>query len=276
MAIGMLPDARRTQYRGAPTATLERSDLLTPGEREREVRELFARARAGDEFAREVLVRRFLPLARQLAARYRRGSEPHEDLLQVASLALVKAVDRFELGREAAFTSYAVPTILGELKRHFRDTGWDLHVPRSLQERSARVATATTELKMQLGRSPSTEELADFLSVTEEEIVEALAVGHAARTLSLDAPLRDGEDDAGTFGETLGDRDPGFASVENAEAVRVAMTVLHQREREILRLRFEEELTQEEIGQRVGLSQMHISRLLRRTLMRLREELQEA
>jgi RNA polymerase sigma-B factor len=275
MAIGMLPDVRRTPNRGAPTATLERSDLLTAGEREREVRELFARARAGDEFAREVLVRRFLPLARQLAARYRRGSEPHEDLLQVASLALVKAVDRFDLGREAAFTSYAVPTILGELKRHFRDTGWDLHVPRSLQERSARVATATTELKMQLGRSPSTEELAGFLSVTEEEIVEALAVGHEARTLSLDAPLRDGEDDAGTFGETLGDHDPGFASVENGEAVRVAMTVLHRREREILRLRFEEELTQEEIGQRVGLSQMHISRLLRRTLMRLREELQD-
>jgi RNA polymerase sigma-B factor len=276
MAIGMLPDVRRTPHRGAPTATLERSasDLLTPREREREVRELFARARSGDEFAREVLVRRFLPLARQLAARYRRGSEPHEDLLQVASLALVKAVDRFELGRDAAFTSYAVPTILGELKRHFRDTGWDLHVPRSLQERSARVATATTELKMQLGRSPSTEELAEFLSVTEEEIVEALAVGHEARTLSLDAPLRDGEDDTGTFGETLGDHDPGFASVENGEAVRVAMTVLHRREREILRLRFEEELTQEEIGQRVGLSQMHISRLLRRTLVRLREELQ--
>jgi RNA polymerase sigma-B factor len=276
MAIGMLPDARHTPYLGAPTATLERpaSDLLTPREREREVRELFARARSGDDFAREVLVRRFLPLARQLAARYRRGSEPHDDLLQVASLALVKAVDRFELGRDAAFTSYAVPTILGELKRHFRDTGWDMHVPRSLQESSARVATTTTELKMRLGRSPSTEELAECLAVTEEEIVEALAVGHQARTLSLDAPVRDGEDDAGTFGETLGDHDPGFAAVEDGEAVRVAMTLLHRREREILRLRFVEGLTQEEIGQRIGLSQMHISRLLRRTLARLREELQ--
>jgi RNA polymerase sigma-B factor len=243
-------------------------------DREREVRDLFERARAGDQLARETLIRRFLPLARQLAARYRRGSEPHEDLVQVASLALVKAVDRFELGRDVAFTSYAVPTILGELKRHFRDTGWDLHVPRSLQERTARVDTAVAELKMRLGRSPTTDELAEELDIPVEDVVEALAVGTEARTLSLDAPLRDGEDDAATFGETLGDLDGGFSSVENGEAVRAAMTSLHRREREILRLRFVEELTQEEIGRRVGLSQMHISRLLRRTLARLREELE--
>jgi RNA polymerase sigma-B factor len=243
-------------------------------DREREVRDLFERARAGDELSREALIRRFLPLARQLAARYRRGSEPHEDLVQVASLALVKAVDRFELGRDVAFTSYAVPTILGELKRHFRDTGWDLHVPRSLQERTARVDNAVAEMKMHLGRSPTTEELADELDMPPEDVVEALAVGSEARTLSLDAPLRDSDDDAATFGETLGDVDGGFSSVENGEAVRTAMSSLHRREREILRLRFVEELTQEEIGRRVGLSQMHISRLLRRTLSHLREELE--
>jgi RNA polymerase sigma-B factor len=275
MAIGH-PTTHPERHRGVPTPALERPtpDPVSPRDREREVRELFLRARRGDERARETLVRRFLPLARQLAARYRRGLEPHEDLLQVASLALVKAVDRFELGRDVAFTSYAVPTILGELKRHFRDTGWDLHVPRSLQERTARVDNALAEMKMQLGRSPSTQELADQLSLTEEEVVEARAVSSEARTLSLDAPLRDGEDDAATFGETLGADDHGFASVDDGEAVRAAMTVLHRREREILRLRFVEELTQEEIGRRVGLSQMHISRLLRRTLARLREDLE--
>jgi RNA polymerase sigma-B factor len=274
MAIGH--PTRPERYRGVPTPALERPspDPVNPRDREREVRELFLRARRGDERAREALVRRFLPLARQLAARYRRGAEPHEDLLQVASLALVKAVDRFELGRDVAFTSYAVPTILGELKRHFRDTGWDLHVPRSLQERTARVDTALAEMKMGLGRSPSTKELAEQLSLTEEEVVEARAVSSEARTLSLDAPLRDGEDDATTFGETLGGDDHGFAAVDDGEAVRAAMTLLHRREREILRLRFVEELTQEEIGRRVGLSQMHISRLLRRTLARLREDLE--
>jgi RNA polymerase sigma-B factor len=274
MAIGH--PTRSERYRGVPTPALERPapDPVTPRDREREVRELFLRARRGDGRAREALVRRFLPLARQLAARYRRGAEPHDDLLQVASLALVKAVDRFDLSRDVAFTSYAVPTILGELKRHFRDTGWDLHVPRSLQERTARVDNALAEMKMGLGRSPSTQELAEQLSLTEEEVVEARAVSSEARTLSLDAPLRDGEEDATTFGETLGGEDEGFAAVDNGEAVRAAMTLLHRREREILRLRFVEELTQEEIGRRVGLSQMHISRLLRRTLVRLREDLQ--
>jgi RNA polymerase sigma-B factor len=265
---------RSPNARGLTVALHPPPPEAAPSEREREVRELFGRARAGDAAAREALVRRFLPLARQLAARYRRGAEPHEDLMQVASLALVKAVDRFELGRDVAFTSYAVPTILGELKRHFRDTGWDLHVPRSLQERTARVDAAVAELKMRHGRAPSTEELARELDMPTEEIVEALAVGSEARTLSLDAPLRDGDDDAATFGETLGDHDRGFTSVEDGEAVRAAMASLHRREREILRLRFVEELTQEEIGRRVGLSQMHISRLLRRTLARLREDLE--
>jgi RNA polymerase sigma-B factor len=242
------------------------------GARTREDRRLLERYhREGDQAAREALVQRFLPLARQLARRYQRGSEPLDDLIQVASLGLLKAIDRFEPDRPTAFSSFAVPTILGELKRHFRDRGWSVRVPRDLQELAVRVERVGEELTRSLGRAPTPSEIAEQIGVTDEQVLEAREAAGAYRAVSLDRP-RDDDEDGDGMADSMGIEDPGFGLAEDSATVQRLMSVLGEREQEVLRLRFEEDLTQSEIGSRVGVSQMHVSRLIRQAVERLREE----
>jgi RNA polymerase sigma-B factor len=237
--------------------------------RSREDRRLLERYhREGDPAAREALVERFLPLARQLARRYQRGGEPLDDLIQVASLGLLKAIDRFEPDRPTAFSSFAVPTILGELKRHFRDRGWSVRVPRDLQEMSVRVDKVADTMGRRLGRAPTAAEIAAEIGTTTERVLEAREAAGAYRAVSLDRPREDDEGEG--MAETFGVDDPGFGLAEDAATVESLMAVLSDREREVLRLRFAEDLTQSEIGARVGVSQMHVSRLIRQAVARLR------
>ncbi len=227
--------------------------------------------RMGDTAAREQVVQRFLPLARQLARRYAGAGEPLEDLVQVASLGLVKAVDRFDPAREVAFSSFAVPTILGELKRHFRDKGWSVRVPRDLQELALRLDRTQEDLGRELGRAPTTAEVAKRLSVSEEDILEAREAAHAYRAVSLDRPRTDDDEGGPAVADAMGGDDPGFRRAEDAATVDQLLRVLAPREREVLRLRFSEDLTQQEIGDRIGVSQMHVSRLIRQAITRLGE-----
>jgi RNA polymerase sigma-B factor len=231
--------------------------------------------RSGDRSAREEVVQRFLPLARQLARRYAGAGEPLEDLVQVASLGLVKAVDRFDPGRAVAFSSFAVPTILGELKRHFRDKGWSVRVPRDLQELALRLDRTSEELGRELGRAPTTAEVAERLGVSEEEILEAREAAHAYRAVSLDRPRTDDDESGPAVADAMGGEDPGFRRAEDAATVDQLLRVLAPREREVLRLRFVEDLTQQEIGDRIGVSQMHVSRLIRQAIARLGEAAEE-
>jgi RNA polymerase sigma-B factor len=241
--------------------------------RAREDRRLLERYhRHGDAAAREALVQRFLPLARQLARRYQRGSEPLDDLIQVASLGLLKAIDRFEPERPTAFSSFAVPTILGELKRHFRDKGWSVRVPRDLQEMAVRVDHVGEELALALGRAPTPAEIAEQTGTSLEQVLEAREASAAYRAVSLDRPRTEDEEDGDSYADAVGAEDPGFRLAEHSATVERLMRVLSEREREVLRLRFEEDLTQSEIGQRVGVSQMHVSRLIRQSIARLRAE----
>jgi RNA polymerase sigma-B factor len=232
---------------------------------------LFERYRRyGDLDARAELVERFLPLARRLARRYERASEPLEDLVQVASLALVKAIDRYDASRGDAFSSYAVPTILGELKRYFRDSGWALHVPRGVQERVLQVNTAVEALSRDLGRSPTPQQVALKLDMPVEQVLEALEAGAAYTTTSLDTPRRGDEEDVGTVADTLGQTDARFSLIEDSASISRGLKALPERERTILYLRFAEGLTQMEIAERMGISQMHVSRLIRRSIDRVR------
>jgi RNA polymerase sigma-B factor len=227
--------------------------------------------RQGDAAAREALVTRFLPLARQLARRYQRGGEQLDDLVQVASLGLLKAIDRFDPARETAFSSFAVPTILGELKRHFRDKGWSVRVPRDLQELAVKVDKVADEMSRELGRAPTPAELAERTGTTLEQVLEAREASAAYRAVSLDRPRTEEEDEGESYADAVGAEDPGYRIAEDAATVERLMRVLSDREREVLRLRFEEDLTQSEIGERVGVSQMHVSRLIRQSVARLRE-----
>ena len=231
-----------------------------------------AYAATGDLAAREELVRRFMPLAAQLARRYANNREPVDDLLQVASLGLIKAVDRYSPDRGAAFSSFAVPTILGELKRHFRDVGWAVHVPRALQELTLRVRAEVDEQSRKLGRSPTPAELAESLGEPVESIIEALESATAHHAVSLDAPLRSSDPDDGdaAWHDRLGVEEDGYDRAEWRGALERGVRALPERDRTILALRFDEELTQSEIAERIGVSQMHVSRLLRRALDRLR------
>jgi RNA polymerase sigma-B factor len=236
--------------------------------RARADRRLLERAHSGDAAAREALVERFLPLARQLARRYQRGGELLDDLNQVASLGLLKAIDRFDPDRQTAFSSFAVPTILGELKRHFRDKGWSVRVPRDLQELAVRIEPVGDQLTRELGRAATPGEIAERLGTTVEQVLEAREAAGAYRAVSLDRPREDDEEDAGIV---VGIEDPGFGVAEDSATVERLMRVLSDREREVLRLRFVEDLTQAEIGERVGVSQMHVSRIIRQAIARLRE-----
>jgi RNA polymerase sigma-B factor len=223
----------------------------------------------GDLAAREELAERFLPLARDLALRYTYTDEPFDDLLQVASLGLIKAIDRFEPGRGTKFTSYAAPTILGELKRHFRDKGWALHMPRDLQERTLAVSRATEALSKQLGRSPKVREVAAELGCSVEEVLEAQEAAASYEATSLDAPTAHDDDDAAALVDLVGDEDSAYELVESRDAIASTWRALPEVERRVLELRFMHDLTQREIGEQIGYSQMHVSRLLRRALDRL-------
>ncbi|MGH2943184.1 MAG: SigB/SigF/SigG family RNA polymerase sigma factor [Solirubrobacteraceae bacterium] len=241
-------------------------------ERSREDRELFIRYhRAGDAQARDQLVERFLPLARQLARRYQRASEPLDDLLQVASLGLIKAIDRFDPDREIAFSSYAVPTILGELKRYFRDRTWAVRVPRDLQELTLRVDRAVGELAETLHRQPSVGEIAAAVGADSEEVLEALQAGGAYRAISFDAPRNGGGDEeVATIGDSFGIDEHGFDRAEERATLQTLMTTVTPRERDVLRMRFEQDMTQAEIGAVIGVSQMQVSRIIRQAIARLR------
>jgi RNA polymerase sigma-B factor len=223
----------------------------------------------GDLAAREELCERFLPLARDLALRYTYTDEPLDDLLQVASLGLIKAIDRFEPGRGTKFTSYAAPTILGELKRHFRDKGWSLHVPRDLQERTLAVSRATETLSKELGRSPKVREVAEELGCSVEQVLEAQEAAASYEAASLDAPATKDDGESAALVDLLGQEDSSYELVEDREAIASTWLALPEVERQVLELRFMHDLTQREIGERIGYSQMHVSRLLRRALNRL-------
>jgi RNA polymerase sigma-B factor len=227
--------------------------------------------RDGEVAARDALVERFMPLARSLARRYDRSSEPFDDLVQVACLGLVKAVDRFDADRGHAFASFAVPTILGELKRYFRDSGWAVHVPRGPQERALKVEEAQQRLTLRSGRAPTVSEIAEYLEISIEDVLGALQAAQAYDALSLDAPRPSRDGDSETYGESLGEEDDRFELVDADVTVAEALRDLSARERRVLQLRFVEDLTQTEIAKRVGVSQMQVSRLLRRALDRLRE-----
>ncbi len=240
--------------------------------------ELFARARAGDVRARERLAERYLPLARQLARRYQRSEEPLEDLVQVASLGLLKAIDRFDTGRDVAFSSFAVPTILGELKRYFRDRTWSVRVPRDLQELALRVDRAAADLSLAKRRAPTVTELAVALGATEEQVLDALQAAGAYHAGSLDAPPpgRTGTDSPGeSVADALGEEEGGFKRAEERATLAPLLAHVSSRERLVLTLRFGEDLTQAEIGERIGVSQMQVSRLIRQALIRLRAGLSE-
>ena len=237
---------------------------------ERILLERYARDR--EPAVREELVERFMPLARRLAARYRGDREPLEDLVQVASLGLVKALDRFDPGRGVAFSSYAVPTILGELKRHFRDRGWAVRVPRDLQERIARVERAAAELPAKLGRVPSVNEISRELELDPEDVLEAMEGAQAHHAMSLDAQQQTEEGEGVPMSERVGTQEPGFETVEYGVAVEDVVASLSERDRRVLHLRFVEDLTQTQIAERVGVSQMHVSRILRSALERLRAQ----
>ena len=225
-----------------------------------------------DSLAREELVKRFLPFARKLALRYVHSREPLDDLVQVASVGLLNAIERFEPGRGKKFTSFAAPTIVGELKRHFRDKGWTVHVPRDLQERALAVSRHTERLSALHGRSPRLNELAEALACTVEQVMEAIDVAHNYHPASLDAPVTHEGEDRCALAETLGDEDSGFELAEHRQALAARWSTLSEVEREVLSLRLVYELTQREISQRIGCSQMHVSRLLRRSMSRLEAE----
>ena len=223
--------------------------------------------RRGDERAQAELVDRHLPLVRQLARRYSYTSEPLDDLVQVGSVGLLHALARYDARAGSSFKAYAVPTILGELRRHFRDSAWSVHVPRSLQERSRAVQVAIAALQGTLGRSPTISEIGERIDATSEQVIEAMEARFAYRVESLDAPTDPG-DDRDSWQQS-GALDRGYDTAEQSALLSRAMKALPERELALIRLRFEEDLSQSEIGRKLGMSQMHVSRLLRRALARM-------
>lgn len=229
--------------------------------------------RSGDPEAREQILVELLPLVRALASRYAGRGEPLEDLVQVGALGLIKAVDRFDVDRGVEFSSYAVPTIVGEIRRHFRDKAWAMHVPRRLKELSVRLSRVLDELTTELGRSPTVAELAEATGVEEEDVIDALDSAHAYSTRSLQAPFDDEGDD--NLFDKLGVEDQGYVDVEESALVTAGLDALDERERRIVELRFFEEMTQSQIAAELGISQMHVSRLLRRALSSMRGRIEE-
>jgi RNA polymerase sigma-B factor len=224
------------------------------------------------QYARNTLIELNLSLVRFAAGRFRNRSEDMEDIVQVGTIGLIKAIDRFDLSREVEFTTFAIPYISGEIKRFFRDTSWAVHVPRSLQERRIALAQAKDALAQRMDRSPTTAELAEYLGLTPAEVNDGLVASNGYTAGSLDLPSGENNEEAAgsSFVDRLGEDDPGMEAVENLQALKPLMAELGERDRAILRMRFGQEMTQSEIGAELGVSQMHVSRLLTRTLNRLR------
>jgi len=234
--------------------------------------ELLRRIHEGDVAARDLLAEEMLPLARSLAARYANRGESLDDLVQVACIGIMKAIDGFDLSRDVRFSSYATPTVLGEIKRHFRDKTWAVRVPRGLQELQIRVAKARDQLTLELGRSPTVQELAVAVNEPFDEVLATIQSAGARRTRSLEEPA--GED--GTLADSLGDADPELVRAELRVLLDDALIALSERDREVLRLRFEDDLTQTEISEQVGVSQMQVSRIIRQSLARLRLDIERS
>ncbi|GGF95446.1 RNA polymerase sigma factor SigF [Rhodococcoides trifolii] len=222
---------------------------------------------------RDALVTRCLPLAEHIARRFDGRGEAHDDLVQVARVGLVNAVDRFDVERGSDFVSFAVPTIMGEVRRHFRDAGWAVRVPRRMKELHLQLSRAVGDLAQTLGRSPTVSELAEYLDLERDEVAQGLTAGNAYQTLSVDSASTGGDSEGLTLADTLGDYDKEMENVENHEALRPLLAKLPERERNVLLLRFFGNMTQTQIAEKMGISQMHVSRLLARTLAGLREEL---
>ncbi|MDX3516872.1 RNA polymerase sigma factor SigF [Streptomyces scabiei] len=275
-AGGTMSEHERHDEAAAQNAQTVRSTQHDPQDRSG-ARALFIELRAlpdgSVEYAelRNRLVRMHLPLVEHLARRFRNRGEPLDDLTQVATIGLIKSVDRFDPDRGVEFSTYATPTVVGEIKRHFRDKGWAVRVPRRLQELRLALTTATAELSQQHGRSPTVHELAEKLAISEEEVLEGLESANAYSTLSLDVP--DTDDESPAVADTLGAEDEALEGVEYRESLKPLLEDLPPREKRILLLRFFGNMTQSQIAQEVGISQMHVSRLLARTLAQLREKL---
>ncbi len=228
------------------------------------------------QYARNTLIEMNMSLVRYAAGRFRHRADEMEDIVQVGMIGVIKAIDRFELSREVEFTTFAVPYIVGEIKRFFRDTSWAVHVPRRLQEARVELAKATEELSTRLGRMPTVKELAELMSLTEEEVTEARLASNGYNSSSLDAVLSgDDEDHDASLADFIGSEDPAMELVEDFQSLAPLIADLEERDRRIIHLRFVEELTQAQIGERLGCSQMHVSRLLSRTVKRLRAGLLE-
>jgi RNA polymerase sigma-B factor len=260
-------------------ADIQMNETPSPGPEEQllgERRLLERYAEDQSPVVREELVDRFMPLARRLAGRYAGGAEPFDDLVQVASVGLVKAINRFDPERGTAFSTFAVPTILGELKRHFRDRGWSVHVPRDVQERILKVEKATAELPAKLGHAPTVQEIGQRIGASDEEVLEAMHASQGHHAISLDATSTMGDgDEPGPLRDRIGSEDLSFDTVEYGEAIGPVLKEISDRDREVLHLRFVEDLTQSEIAERVGVSQMHVSRILRATIEKLRQRIPE-
>jgi RNA polymerase sigma-B factor len=225
------------------------------------------------QYARNTLIEMNLSLVRYAAARFRsRSQDEMEDIVQVGTIGLIKAIDRFELTREVEFTSFAVPYIVGEIKRFFRDTSWAVHVPRRLQEARIELAKATDELRTRLGRTPTTRELAALMSLSEEEVIEARKASNGYNSSSLDAVLTadDGADGDTVLADFIGEDDPSLELVDDFQSLAPLIAELDERQRRIIHMRFVEERTQAQIGEELGISQMHVSRLITRIIKRLR------
>jgi RNA polymerase sigma-B factor len=238
-------------------------------ERQQDKRLFLAYQRTRDQRARAALVERYIPLARSLARRYRRGPEPLEDLEQVASLALVRAVDGFDATRDIAFSSYAVPSIVGAIKRHFRDHGWSLHLPRDLQELALRVERLSEDMAGASGTLPSALELAEHAGVPVEDVLEAREAYRALHAVSLDQPRRSELDDGDSLVDTLAAEDLDIPGAVDRVMLDSLLATLDPRSEQIVRLYYQQDLTQAEIGRQLGYSQMHVSRLLRQAIAQL-------
>jgi RNA polymerase sigma-B factor len=231
--------------------------------------------REGDPGAREELITRYLPLVRSLARRFASRGQPVEDLIQVGSIGLIKAIDRFDIDRGVELSTYATPTILGEIKRYFRDKGWAVKVPRALQDLNIRLNKVIEQLTVEMNRSPTISELAEACSVTEEEVLEALESGRAYNSLSLFSSGTSDDEDSLELLDYLGREEPEYELVEQRRFLAPVMNQLDERERLILHLRFFEGMTQTQIAARVGISQMHVSRLIRKSIDMLRQSMRE-
>lgn len=228
------------------------------------------RRRDSDPAAREELITRHLPYARSLALRYSSASEPLDDLIQVANVGLLGAVDRFDYERGIPFVAFAAPTILGELKRYFRDRAWTVRVPRALHDRIAEVEQTISSLTVKLQRSPSVAEIADELGIDELQVLEVIEANHNRRPLSMDRPAKSDSEDEVTPSDWIGTEDSGYELVEDRVVLHEVLPELGPRERQVLKLRFIDEMTQSQIAEQIGCSQMHVSRILRKTLEELR------